>query len=190
MLFRSLARTSGTYDAIKAREDAKTLLEALVAHATARELHRADVITIDKHLLATGAIKALPVVSLMQASEYIGIETVTRPAPTTGVLVTSPSEASRVVIPTITKSQTVRQFVTAAVKRGARTPADYQALGDMLASLDVIATKPADQLDRAFRGVLDLYAYRLDAWYTSLATRRLTAVRTATPTGVHIGACG
>ena len=186
----TLARTSGTYDAIKAREDANTLLEALVAHAMARELHRADIITIDKHRLATGVIKALPGVSLMQASEYVGIEAVTRPDPTAGVLVTSPSEASRVVIPTVTKALTVRQFVTAAVKRGVRTPADYQALGEMLASLDVIAAKPADQLERALRGVLDLYAYRLDAWYTSLATRRLTALRTATPAGVHIGAYG
>lgn len=186
----TLARTAGTYDAIKAREDARTLLEALVAHATARELHRADIITIDKHRLATGAIRELPPVSLMQASEYVGIEAVTRPEPTAGVLITSPSEASRLVIPTITRNLTVRQFVTAAVKRGVRTPADYQALGDMLASLDVIATKPADQLDRAFRGVLDLYAYRLDAWYTSLATRRLTALRAAAPAGVHIGAYG
>jgi hypothetical protein len=186
----TLARTSGTYEAIKAREDAKTLLEALVAHATARELHRADIITIDKHRLASGAIETLPAASVMQASEYVGIEAVTRPAPTAGVLVRSPWEASRVVIPTITRSLTVRQFVTAAVKRGIRTPADYQALGDMLASLDVIATKPADQLERALRGVLDLYAFRLDAWYTSLATRRLTALRTATPAGVHVGAYG
>ncbi|HEY5418341.1 MAG TPA: hypothetical protein VIK41_26075 [Gemmatimonadaceae bacterium] len=186
----TLARTSGTYDAIKAREDASTLLEALVAHATARELHRADIITIDKHRLAAGAIKTAPLVGLMQASEYVGIETATRPDATAGVLVTSPWEASRVVIPTVTKSLTVRQFVTAAVNRGVRTPADYQALGDMLASLDVIATKPADQLERVFRGVLDLYAYRLDAWYTSLATRRLTALRSATPAGVHIGAYG
>ena len=166
------------------------MLEALVAHATARELHRADIITIDKHRLASGAINALPVVSVMQASEYVGIEAVTRPAATAGVLITSPSEAARVVIPTITRALTVRQFVTAAVTRGVRTPADYQALGEMLASLDVIAAKPADQLERAFRGVLDLYAYRLDAWYTSLATRRLAALRTGAPTGVHIGAYG
>jgi hypothetical protein len=186
----TLARTAGTYDAIKAREDAKTLLEALVAHATARELHRADIVTIDRHRLATGAIAKLPDVSLMQASEYVGIEAVTRPAPTTGVLVTSPAEASRVVIPTTTGQLTVRQFVTAAVRRGARVPPDYRSLGDMLASLEAIATRPADQLDRALRGVLDLYAYRLDAWYTSLATRRLATLRSAAPAGVHVGAYG
>src|SRR5262249_16391441 len=69
-------------------------------------------------------------------------------------------------------------------------PADYQALGDMLASLDAIATKPVDQLDRGLRGVLDLYAYRLDAWYTSLATCRLSALRAAGVVGIHVGAYG
>lgn len=186
----TLARTSGTYDAIKAREDSKTLLEALVAHATARELHRADMTTIDKHRLATGGIAKLPTASVMQASEYVGIESVVRPAPTAGILVTSPAEASRVVIPTVTRSLTVRQFVTSAVKRGVKTPPDYKALGEMLASMEALAKCPADQLDRALRGVLDIYAYRLDAWLTSLATRRLNSLRATAPTGVHIGAYG
>jgi hypothetical protein len=186
----TLGRTSGTYDAIKAREDASTLLEALVAHATARELHRADMTTIDKHRLASGTITKLPIASVMQASEYVGIEAVVKPAPTTGVLVTSPAEASRVVIPTVTRTLTVRQFVTAAVKRGVKTPPDYKALGEMLTSMEALAQCPADQLDRSLRGVLDIYAYRLDAWFTSLATRRLAAVRAAAPAGVHIGAYG
>jgi hypothetical protein len=186
----TLARTSGTYDAIKAREDANTLLEALVAHSTARELHRADIATIDRHRLATGLITKLPANSVMQASEYVGIEAVARPAPTVGVLITSPAEASRVVIPTITRTLTVRQFVTAAVRRGVRTPPDYAALGAMLTSMEALAKCPADQLDRALRGVLDIYAYRLDAWYTSLATRRLATLRAAAPSGIHIGAYG
>jgi hypothetical protein len=185
-----LARTSGTYDAIKAREDAKTLLEALVAHATARELHRADIRTIDRQRLATGVITALPDVGVMPASEYVGIEAVARPAATAGVLVTTPSEASRVVIAGITGQQTVRQFVTASVKRGAAVPPDYRSLGEMLASLELVAQRPADQIERALRGLLDAYAYRLDAWFTSLATRRLATVRGATPAGIHLGGYG
>ena len=42
----------------------------------------------------------------------------------------------------------------------------------------------------ALRGLLDAYAHRLDAWFTSLATRRLADVRAATPGGVHLGAYG
>jgi hypothetical protein len=184
----ALARTSGTYDAIKARENASTLLEALVAHATARELHRADMRTIDGHRVAAGLIAALPDVGVMRSAELVGIEAVARPA--AGVAVTAPSEASRLVIPGVTGQQTVRQFVTAAVRKGATVPPDYRTLDDMLASLEWLASRPAEQLDRALRGLLDVYAYRLDAWYTSLATRRLAALRAAAPTGVHLGAYG
>jgi hypothetical protein len=186
----SLARTSGTYDAIKARENASTLLEALVAHATARELNRADMRTIDGYRVASGQLAAMPDVGLMRASEFVGIEAVANPAPGAGVAVTVPSEASRLVIPAVTGQQTVRQFVTAAVKKGAAVPADYQALGDMLASLEWLSARAADELDRALRGLLDVCAYRIDAWYTSLATRRLASLRVATPTGVHLGGYG
>ncbi|HTE44553.1 MAG TPA: hypothetical protein VK636_04850 [Gemmatimonadaceae bacterium] len=185
-----LARSSGTYEAVKAREDAAVLLEALVAHAVGRELHRADMRTINDYMLATGQIAALPAVGVLQAAEYVGIETVSRPNPATGVLVTTQSEASRVVIPSVTGQQTVRQFVTAAVKRGAVVPANLRPLGDMLASIEWLTQRPADQIERCLRGVLDLYSHRLDAWITSLATRRLATVRAAKPTGIYIGAYG
>jgi hypothetical protein len=38
--------------------------------------------------------------------------------------------------------------------------------------------------------VVDVYAHRLDAWVTSLATRRLGAVRATTATGIRLGAYG
>jgi len=186
----TLARSSGTWDAIKERENAKTLLEALAANAVARELHRADVRTLDRQRLAAGAIAALPAVGLMAASEYVGIETVTRPAASAGALITTPAEAARTVIPTVTGTQTVRQFVTAAVARGRRPPPDYAVLGDMLASLEWLATRSVGELDRALRGWLDACAFRLDAWFTSLAQRRLAALRAAQPEGLHLGGYG
>ncbi len=60
----------------------------------------------------------------------------------------------------------------------------------MLDELDGLSTRPPDELDRALRGLLDAYSHRLDAWYTSLATRRLAALRSTTPDGVHLGAYG
>ncbi len=186
-----LARTSGSYDAMKAREATTgTLLEALSVHAVERELHRADLRTIDRYRLASGQITALPDTGVMPPSEYLGIEAVTSPAPSEGVVVTTPSEASRVVIPSVTAAATVRQFVTAAIQHGATVPADYRPLSDMLASLEFLGGRPAEELDRALRGLLDAYSYRLDAWYTSLATRRLTRVRAASPAGVHLGGYG
>ena len=46
-------------------------------------------------------------------------------------------------------------------------------LDELRASLDHLETLPVDVLERQLRGCLDLFAYRLDAWITSLATRRL-----------------
>jgi hypothetical protein len=184
-----LARTSGSYDAMKAREDtATTILEALGVYATERELHRADLRTINQYRLASGQITALPAVGVLPLSEYVGIEAAPRPAPGS-VLVTTPSEASRVVIPSVTGQRTVREFVTAAIA-GATVPPEYAPLRDMLAGLDVLGACPAEELDHALRGLFDAYSYRLDAWYTSLATRRLATVRTASPAGVHLGGYG
>ena len=39
-------------------------------------------------------------------------------------------------------------------------------------------------------GTLDVFAYRLDAWVTSLATRRLSELRTATRRGAVVGGYG
>jgi len=40
------------------------------------------------------------------------------------------------------------------------------------------------------RETLDLATHRLDAWITSLATKRLAAMRRQQGTGIHLGACG
>ena len=186
----TLARSNGTWEGIKAREDAKTLLEALAAHAVARELHRADLRTLDRQRLASGAITALPVRGVMAASEYVGIEAVARPAASAGALITTPSEAARAVVPTVTGEKTVRQFVTAAIGKGVKPVPDVAVLADMLKSLEYLATRNVGELDRALRGWLDACAFRLDAWFTSLAQRRLTAMRTAKPAGLHLGAYG
>jgi len=186
----TLARSSGEWDAIKEREKARTLLEALAAHAVARELHRADMRTLDRQRLSAGAINALPAVGLMAASEYVAIESITRPVASAGALITTPAEAARSVIPSITADKTVRQFVTAAVARGVRPTPDYAVLGDMLSSMEFLATRSVGELDRALRGWLDACAWRLDAWFTSLAQRRLATLRTAQPSGLHLGAYG
>ena len=50
-------------------------------------------------------------------------------------------------------------------------------LDELRASLAHLETLPVDALERQLRGCLDLFAYRLDAWITSLATRRLDELR-------------
>ena len=63
-------------------------------------------------------------------------------------------------------------------------------LARFLAALDVLAARPADELEWAFRGVLDLFSSRIDAWFTSFATARLDELHAERPEGVHLGCYG
>lgn len=68
--------------------------------------------------------------------------------------------------------------------------ASGHGLARFLAALDALGEAPADELEFALRGVLDLYSVRLDAWFTSLASARLARHRAARPAGVHLGCFG
>lgn len=48
----------------------------------------------------------------------------------------------------------------------------------------------AARLQRLFAGTLDLCSHRLDAWITSMATRRLAELREKTPRGILLGGYG
>lgn len=72
--------------------------------------------------------------------------------------------------------------------------ADLTAYRDALAALEGL---PTAELDRLFTETLDAASHRLDAWITSLATRRLAALRDpagpdepAPPAGVWLGCYG
>ena len=161
----AIARTSGTYEAVKAREDAATLLEALVAHAVGRELHRADLAVIDQRLAQMPNPPAPPAISVHQDAEFVGIERVAPASPQT-VTVTTPFEAARLILPG--GQESVRQIVTAGIRAGGGAVAgDGTALESALESLEWLAARPADELDRVLRGLLDSYSHRLDAWFAS-----------------------
>ncbi|HEX7312647.1 MAG TPA: hypothetical protein VF297_01930 [Pyrinomonadaceae bacterium] len=64
-------------------------------------------------------------------------------------------------------------------------------LTDFRASLDWLAARPTAVLARLLPETLDLCTYRLDAWVTSLATRRLAMLRNnVSATGVYLGGYG
>ena len=50
--------------------------------------------------------------------------------------------------------------------------------------------EPTPDIKRMFRETLDLCTHRLDAWITSLATKRLLAMRGNNPQGICVGAYG
>jgi hypothetical protein len=67
---------------------------------------------------------------------------------------------------------------------GLETLSDFRASLSHLKSLDVVT------LERLMAGTLDLCSHRLDAWITSLATKRLTELRKAGAAGVLFGGYG
>ncbi len=55
---------------------------------------------------------------------------------------------------------------------------------------DELTTLPEPIRQQHLAETMDVLTYRLDAWGTSLATRRLATLRQATPTGIRLGAYG
>lgn len=73
---------------------------------------------------------------------------------------------------------------------GAADEPEAAVLEELRASLAHLETLPIEVLEPLLRGTLDLFAYRLDAWITSLASRRLDELRQARPRGVVLGGFG
>ena len=76
-----------------------------------------------------------------------------------------------------------------ATAEHAHGPRAGRPAGFQRALTRLTAADPVD-VDPALRALLGTCSHRLDAWITSLANRRLDAVRTLRPTGTHLGGFG
>lgn len=63
-------------------------------------------------------------------------------------------------------------------------------LGQFRSSLQQLSKLTVAELEQLLTGTLDLCSYRLDAWITSLATKRLMAMRQANRSGIYLGGYG
>ena len=187
------ARSPGGRDRLATMTDADTLLEALVAHAAAEELDRAFMNTVLEHLgrppetaVAARALRTQEMYGVLAAPPPpVPIERLERRS----VTVSTPKQAAHLVIPDLTGARTVSGFVADLVGSQPERP-EVRTLATFLAALDELAGRPAAEIDRAFRGFLDATSHRFDTWATSLATRRLHAIRDDRPNGVHLGGYG
>jgi hypothetical protein len=66
----------------------------------------------------------------------------------------------------------------------------YAAYGETLQAAEAVSNLAPDRAALLLGEALDVASHRFDAWVTSLATRRLSDLRAATPTGVTLGAYG
>lgn len=181
--------------ALTAQDDPDTLLHSLLTRAALEEVDQCANGLVHLHHRNLGRNLPQPArAARVRIPEVIRAETV-KPRPRLGAPQTnrvySRQELSQVILPTISKQQTLAEYITATTRNpaGMRT-AVMADLAGFLASLDALAARPGAELERAFRGILDAYSHRLDAWFTSLATRRLAEQRAKKPQGVYLGGYG
>ncbi len=74
--------------------------------------------------------------------------------------------------------------------KGTKVSPDVKSLLEFRESLTWLQELGAARLERLCAGTLDTCAHRLDAWVTSLATKRLDQIRESKPTGLLIGGYG
>ncbi|MET8577381.1 hypothetical protein [Streptomyces sp. NPDC005012] len=72
----------------------------------------------------------------------------------------------------------------------ARQRPELAPLYQALESARALAARPSGELELLLAQTLDATSHRLDAWITSLATRRLEHLRSRVPTGSHLGGYG
>ncbi|HEX6316899.1 MAG TPA: hypothetical protein VFZ73_18635, partial [Gemmatimonadaceae bacterium] len=180
-----LTRDPAGRAALTARENAGTLLEALLAHSALLELDRAAARVVARDQQQHG----VPVTErfALRTPELTHITSAPAPA-ANEVVVSTPLQLASLVLPSTTGHRTVSEFVADRLNAGAG--AEVSHVAEFLQSLDVLATRPATEVEWAFRGVLDALSTRIDAWYTSLATRRLDELRRQHPVGTHTGCYG
>lgn len=87
----------------------------------------------------------------------------------------------------ITGTKTIREHLDSL--QAFNSP-QVAALGAFRDSLDHLQGLDSEMLQFLMQGTIDLASYRLDAWITSIATKRLASMRASQPQGVYVGGYG
>ena len=171
-----------------AQENADNLLQALLALAAVEEMDYSARQLVYLHHQNIGVFETLARAPRVQIAEMLFTEKVE----SRESKVYSRAELSKVILPSVTIDVPLAVYITkAAGDRQLLRQNQFIDLASFLEDLDGLAAASSAEIERAFRGVLDCYSHRLDAWYTSLATRRLHELRTVQKvTGLYIGGYG
>ncbi len=101
--------------------------------------------------------------------------------------------ATKISVPQVAEPMEIGTYLLGFTPNGepdvAREPS-LQPLSDFRTSLAFLGALAVPRLEQLMTGALDLCSHRLDAWITSLATKRLARMRKTTPTGVLLGGYG
>jgi hypothetical protein len=173
------------------------LLQALLAYSVQMEQND----TVERFVPSWAAVDG---VTTMRASSMPFVEA--RDDNESMFTVETPKQLANVVIPSVTGASTLGQHMSAAASIpivSSRSPAHQAAteldlsvfplrpeardLGAVKVSLDYLSDRTVGELNIAFRTTLDAFSYRLDAWISARANRRLEQMRETAATGVYVG---
>ncbi|MEO8628730.1 MAG: hypothetical protein ABI612_11600, partial [Betaproteobacteria bacterium] len=121
---------------------------------------------------------AAPLTSLLRERELVNLNAATA-ATTWRMLLTRPTGQTNNA-PPATFLKAITKFDTPELK----------PLGELRAAFTHLQGLTPANLERLLKGTLDVASHRVDAWITSLASRRLTALRAQKPAGLRIGGYG
>jgi hypothetical protein len=189
---------------------APSLLQGLLAYSADLEADAANRGVVDP----IGAANGMAVSALPQAPRAVGIEWHDSDPAFTSVA--HVGELAQLVAPAITGRESVGDFTARSAHELALGGApllrrwsdehrsahidplhlgvglDTRNLASVKASLLALKERTVGELNWALRTTLDVFDWRLDAWYGSLATRRLAKLRVAAAgerrLGAHVGA--
>jgi hypothetical protein len=185
------APTGNLRGPLTAMQNGESLLEAMLGFAADEEVLQSS------HDLFYGHVKGLGTVSLeakasaqrFRVAEYVGVDNSALVGDQ--VDVNNARTLLGLKLTGTTGNQTIEEHI------GARLglprvlwPEHMTNIATFADSLTALQDKSAGELQIAFRSALDLFANRIDAWITSLATRRLDGMRDSSAEGLHLGAFG
>ena len=183
---------------LSAFQSGPALLEALAACSVQLERHDA----VQSFAFLSAAVNKVESVAL---PKLVNVENPVQNE--AAFTINSPKQLAAVVIPSLTGQVSLGQHVSnslaaqpisiSAGRASNMSAAYHDAIANLApplrnvagvqASLNYLATCPVGELNVAFRTTLDAFSYRLDAWYTARASRRLENMRAAQPTGLYVG---
>ncbi|WP_280155140.1 hypothetical protein [Piscinibacter sp. XHJ-5] len=184
--------TSQVRGAIAAMQDADSLLAAMLAFAADEELLQSGRGLFLKHVLERTSLSAAMKTEArrLRPAEYVGVDVAT-PIGDQFDLGHANAVLGLQLPGTTGAAASVEAFIGSHFGQVvANWPEQLQNIAKFGESLAFLKDRKAGELSHALRTTLDLYSHRLDAWITSLATKRLDEMRESAPEGVHLGAFG
>ncbi len=160
--------------------DAKSLFEGLLLLSGAFEYETAALIHIQP-------AQADPTGPPLSASETTGLTAL--PPMTADQIALGNSRMLLQVSGPLTDGQPLLKFIDDQIRQPA-PPAAFAGVKAYRDAVDRLVDCPPEDVEHALRGLLDLGSHRLDAFITSVATRRLSDMRLHQPTGLHVGGYG